>query len=82
MDGPNPPSIKSSRKLAWILSSVFLCALIMGPGPGVYLINDYAASGGTILKVPALYFWAVFWFAVEAAVIVAAYKLIWKDESE
>ena len=82
MDGPNPPSIKSSGKLAWILSSVFLCALIMGPGPGVYLINDYAASGGTILKVPALYFWAVFWFAVEAAVIVAAYKLIWKDESE
>ena len=53
----------------------------MGPGPGLYLINDYAASGGTILRVPALYFWAVFWFAVEAAVIVAAYKLIWKDES-
>lgn len=82
MDYSNPPSIKSSRKLAWILSSVFLCALIMGPGPGLYLINDYAASGGTILGVPALYFWAVFWYAVEAAVIVAAYKLIWKGESE
>jgi len=54
----------------------------MGPGPGLYLINDYAAEGGTILGMPALYFWAVFWYAVEAAVIVAAYKLIWKGESE
>ncbi|MDA7640584.1 hypothetical protein N8787_03010 [Opitutaceae bacterium] len=82
MDDPNPHSIKSSRKLAWILSSVFLFALIMGPGPGLYLINDYAASGGTVLGVPALYFWAVFWYAVEAAVVVAAYTLIWKGESE
>ena len=82
MDDPDPPSIKSSRKLAWILSSLFLFALVMGPGPGLYLINDYAAEGGTLLGMPALYFWAVFWCAVESAVVVAAYKLVWKGEPE
>jgi len=68
--------------LGWLLSALFVFALIMGPGPGLYLINDYAAGGGTILGLPALYFWAVFWCAVESGVVIAAYNLIWKDASE
>ncbi|MBT3481257.1 MAG: hypothetical protein HN457_07515 [Opitutales bacterium] len=66
-------------KLKWILSAIFLFALIMGPGPGLYLINDFAAAGGTLAGVPALYAWAVFWFVVEAGVVITAYRTIWRD---
>ena len=52
----------------------------MGPGPGLYLINDFAANGGTLLGAPALYTWAVFWCAVEAAVVITAYLTIWKED--
>ena len=53
----------------------------MGPGPGLYLINGYAAEGGTILGLPALYFWALFWCAVEAVIVLVAYKKIWKGSA-
>jgi len=70
------------RRLAILLSAIFLFALIMGPGPGLSLINDYAAKGGTVLGIPILYAWAVFWFAVEAGVVAIAYRKLWKDDAE
>ena len=70
------------QKLKWILSAIFFFALIMGPGPGLYLVNDFAAAGGTFIGVPALYAWAVFWFAVEAAVVITAYLTIWRDKAK
>jgi hypothetical protein len=75
----NQDSKSSRSKLSWILAGVFAFALLMGPGPGLYLINGYAANGGTILGLPALYFWAIFWCAVEGVVVVIAYKTVWKD---
>jgi hypothetical protein len=71
----------TKSRLKWVLGGVFLFALIMGPGPGIYLVNGYAAKGGTILGMPALYFWAVLWFLVEAAVVLTAYLTIWKKDS-
>ena len=69
------------RKLAVILSGIFLFAMIMGPGPGVYLVNpDSGDAGVTFLGAPVLYAWAVFWFMVQAAVIVVAYFTVWKEE--
>ena len=53
----------------------------MGPGPGLYLINGYAANGGTFLGIPILYAWALFWCAVEAVVVLIAYKTVWKDSA-
>lgn len=82
MDDSDRPAASKTKRLTWLLSTLFVFALIMGPGPGIYLINDYAAAGGTILGLPALYFWAIFWCTVEASVVVAAYFLIWKDASE
>ena len=82
MNDSAPPQAPNTSKLAWTLGALFLFALIMGPGPGLYLINDYAANGGTLLGAPALYTWAVFWFAVEAAIVVTAYRTIWRDEAE
>ena len=71
----------TKSRLKWVLGGVFLFALIMGPGQGIYLVNGYAAKGGTILGMPALYFWAVLWFLVEAAVVLTAYLTIWKKDS-
>ena len=69
------------RRLAATLSAVFLFALLMGPGPGVYLVNpDSGDAGVTFLGAPVLYAWAVFWFMVQAAVIVVAYFTVWKEE--
>ena len=72
---------KHRGKLALILSGIFLFALIMGPGPGIYLVNpDSGDAGVTFLGAPVLYAWAVFWFMVQAAVIVVAYFTVWKEE--
>ena len=65
-----------------VLIALFVFALIMGPGPGLFLVNSYAANGGTILGLPALYAWAVFWFAVEAGVVLTAYCTIWRNDTE
>jgi hypothetical protein len=73
-------SKQQRQKISWILTSIFLVALLMGPGPGIYLVNDFAADGGRILGIPILYVWAIFWFAVEAIVILVAYLFIWKDD--
>ncbi len=53
----------------------------MGAGPGLYLVNDYAAAGGTLLGMPALYAWAVGWCAVEAGIVLIAYLTMWKEPS-
>ena len=76
----SPNDIESQRKsrLVRILGAAFLLALIMGPGPGLYLINGYAKAGGSIFGLPALYAWCLFWFAIEVAIVVIAAKTLWK----
>ncbi len=69
------------RKLTAILSGIFLFSVVMGPGPGLYLVNpDSANAGVTFLGAPVLYAWAVFWYIVQASVIVVAYFTVWKEE--
>lgn len=76
------PSDSTSRKrLHGILGALFLGALLLGAGPGIFLINDYAAAGGTILGMPALYTWAVGWCVVEAVIVLIAYLKVWRHES-
>lgn len=77
-----PPPAPPSGRLRRGLLAVFLFALLMGAGPGLYLVNGYAREGGTILGMPALYAWAVGWCAIEAAVVLAAYLLIWRKQPE
>lgn len=77
MDAPRTPD----RRLRLGLVVAFVFALLMGAGPGLYLVNDYAASGGTILGMPALYAWAVGWCAVESAIVLIAYLKVWRSEA-
>ena len=68
------------RVLAVILSGIFILAIVMGPGPGLYLVNpDPSDPGATVslYNIPVIYIWAVFWAAVQAAVVIIAYLKLW-----
>ena len=71
-----------NKRLSFILALVFL---IMGPGPGVYLVNpgpDHDGPAPTLLGLPIVYAWAVLWFGVQAAVLVTAYLTIWSRDEQ
>ena len=69
-------------RLSKILALIFVFATIMGPGPGLYLVNpsQEEAVPTTILGMPALFAWAVFWFIVQGGVVIVAYKELWTKE--
>lgn len=67
------------RRLSLILTSVFLLALILGPGPGAMLIDGSKDAPNTLFGVPALYLWTLFWFSVLSGCVVIASLTIWKD---
>lgn len=76
---------KSGRKkLGVVLGVVFMLALVMGPGPGIYLVNPNPADPNarfTLFGMPIIYVWAVFWFVVQAAVVLVAYFLVWDRDN-
>ena len=76
----NRRSRSLQRWLNTVLSLMFAVAIVMGAGPGLYLVNpdpsDPAASV-TWLGLPILYAWIAFWFLVEALVILLAYFFLW-----
>ena len=73
---------KNTKKprLPVVLTGLFLFALLMGPGPGVYLINPDSGSRVSFFGMPVLYVWALFWLVVEIAVVAVAYVKIWSQE--
>jgi len=78
MTDPQKTPPKSRRTLGAVLTAVFALALIMGPGPGVMLVN----TPKPILVLPAIYLWGLLWYVVEVVVVVLAYKLVWTDGDE
>ena len=77
IDGRRTLTPEARKKLGWILAIVFAIALLMGPGPGLLLINQPKALFG----LPALYVWGLIWFVVEVGVVVLLYLFVWsKDE--
>ncbi len=68
-----------------VLAGVFALALIMGPGPGLYLVNpdpSDPATLRTILGLPIVYAWGLLWFGVQAAVLIVAYFTVWASEED
>ena len=65
-------------KLGIILTVVFLAALFFGPGPGAMLIDGSADQPAIWFGIPALYLWALLWFAVMSACVVTAALTLWK----
>ena len=71
-------------RLSKILASIFLFALIMGPGPGLYLVNPSPDNPSitTFFGMPVLFAWASFWFFVQAGVVLVAYRKLWTNGND
>ena len=70
------------RRLGPVLTVIFLIAMVMGPGPGVELINpDRTNPDATyrVLGLPVIYAWGLLWYGVQVAVIVTAYFTVWRE---
>ncbi len=78
MTDPQDAPPKNRRTLGAVLAALFAFALIMGPGPGVMLVN----TPKPILGLPAIYLWGLLWYVVEVVIVVLAYKLVWTDGDE
>ncbi len=81
----NRPFSGRRRWLAVLLSATFVLAVLMGIGPGLYLINPNPADPNatfTFLGVPRIYAWAVLWFFVQATVVLVAYFQLWNGVQE
>ncbi|MDO5552619.1 MAG: hypothetical protein Q4G68_02545 [Planctomycetia bacterium] len=72
---------KENKGLKYLLYALFIVAVTMGTGPGVLLIND-PVNVRTVFGVPILYAWVVFWYLVMTAIIIAAYRTIWRESPD
>ncbi len=74
---------RKQKRLATALFALMAFALLMGPGPGVHLVNPDPSDPDAIrflFGMPIIWVWAVFWFMVEAACVVTAYRTLWKGD--
>ncbi len=79
------PSPERRRFLGRLFFGMFVLALIMGPGPGIYLINPDPADPDAqrfLFGAPIVYVWAACWFFVQAASVVLAYLFVWNSSSK
>ena len=75
-------SCMTDKSLKRLIIFVFVLALIMGPGPGLRLVNPDASNPSetfTFLGMPTIYAWGLFWYFIQLAAIIVAYKRLWKE---
>ncbi len=65
------------KRLGWALFALFALSMVMGTGPGVLLVN----RPQPLLGLPALCTWGLFWYLVQAGVVVVAYRWLWRDRA-
>ena len=73
------------RRLGLVLFLVFALAMVMGPGPGLHLVNPEPATTGEgllFLGLPVIYAWGLFWYGVQAAVVLTACLTLWKPSED
>ena len=76
---------KHRQRLGLVLFLVFALAMVMGPGPGLHLVNPEpttARDSLLFLGLPVIYAWGLFWYGVQAAVVVTACLTIWKPSDD
>ena len=60
-------------------------AMLMGPGPGLRLVNpdiDNPSAEFTVAGLPIIYVWGLFWFLVQVIIVVVAYFTVWNEQDE
>jgi predicted nucleic acid-binding Zn ribbon protein len=85
MEPPAANPTKRHRRLGLVLFAVFALAMVMGPGPGLRLVNPEptaARESLLFLGLPVIYAWGLFWYGVQAAVVVTACLTIWKPSDD
>ena len=68
-----------------LLIFLYLLAVFMGAGPGLYLINPDIAeptATSTALGLPVIYLWGLAWYAVQFGVILYAYLHLWREDDD
>ena len=76
---------KHRQRLGLVLFLVFALAMVMGPGPGLHLVNPEPPTTGEgllFLGLPVIYAWGLFWYGVQAAVVLTACLTIWKPSED
>ena len=76
---------KRHYRLGLVLFLLFALAMVMGPGPGLQLVNPdptTARDSLLFLGLPVIYAWGLFWYGVQAAVVVTASLTIWKSRED
>ena len=71
-----PPESRAISARAKCLLLIFLGTIVMGPGPGVLLVN----GKGPIFGMPAVYTWLVGWWIIQVSVVVVAYFTVWRKK--
>ena len=69
---------KPRRALGLFLVLLFVLAMIMGVGSGVRLVN----RPDTLLGLPGIYTWGLFWYAVHIVIVIMAYRFLWRRPSD
>ena len=70
------------KRLGKVLAAVFALAMVMGPGPGLLLVNQpEQLSLFGILEIPYLYAWGLLWYGVEAGCVLLAYFFVWRESA-
>ncbi|HCK10691.1 MAG: hypothetical protein CME21_10110 [Gemmatimonadetes bacterium] len=72
----------SDRKLTKVVAGLFIAAMIMGPGPGLRLINPDPSDPDavyTFLGIPTVYAWGLFWYLIQLVAILVAYRRLWRE---
>ena len=76
---------KHRPRLGLVLFLVSALAMVMGPGPGLRLVNPEPAAareGLLFLGLPVIYAWGLFWYGVQAAVVLTACLTLWKPSED
>lgn len=79
------PKTNARKRLSRVLLSLFAFAMIMGTGPGIYLVNPDASAVDAVTSlanVPILYLWALFWYAVQVTLLLIAYCKLWEQPDD
>lgn len=72
-------------RLAIVLAAVFLVAMVMGSGPGLYLVNPDPSDPQarfTVLGLPTIYAWGLLWYGVQLMAVLTAYFKLWTGVGE
>ena len=71
-----------STTLAVVLTVGMLATMVMGVGPGLWLINPDEAgeSAFGLWGLPKVYLWGLLWYAFQVGLVVIACLTVWRTD--